>query len=121
MAFTTMIFGGLLIVLGVGGYIVTNAPTSLIPAVLGGLLLVCGFLAQSRPNISRHTMHAAAVLALLGFLGSVRGLMKLPDVIAGRFVERPAAVWTQSLMAILCLVFVALCVKSFIDARRARA
>jgi hypothetical protein len=46
--------------------------------------------------------------------------MKLPSLLAGQEVARPAAVISQSIMGALTAVFVALCVKSFIDARKAR-
>jgi hypothetical protein len=91
--------------------------TALIPAILGLLLaLAGGFSLKSL----KHGGHAAATVGLLGFLGSVPGLLKLPALLSGAPLERPAAVATQSIMAVLCLVFVALCVKSFIDARRGR-
>jgi hypothetical protein len=121
MPLVAMICGGLLEVLGIAGFLMTGAPTSLIPAVLGGLLFACGFLARSRPDWQRHAMHAAAGLGLLGFLGSASALLKLPTLLAGGFVERPAAVTSRVAMAVVCFIFVALCVKSFIDARRAKA
>ena len=49
------------------------------------------------------------------------GLMGLPALLSGSEVERPAAVVSQSIMAILMAVFVGLCVRSFIAARRARS
>ena len=113
------IFATIFVLLGVGAYLATGAQswTALIPAILGLLLaLAGGFSLKSL----KHGGHAAATVGLLGFLGSLRGLTKLPALLSGAPLERPAAVATQSVMAILCLVFVALCVKSFIDARRGR-
>ena len=43
-----------------------------------------------------------------------------PALLGGQEVARPAAVISQSIMGALTAVFVALCVKSFIDARKAR-
>jgi hypothetical protein len=63
-------------------------------------------------------MHIAAAVGLLGFLGAARGLTRIGAVLAGEPVERPAAIIAQSIMAVLCLVFVGLCVRSFINARR---
>jgi hypothetical protein len=65
-------------------------------------------------------MHLAAVFALLGVLGSVRGLTQLPNLIAGQPVARPPAVIAQSIMAVICLGFMGLAVGSFLQARRNR-
>jgi hypothetical protein len=64
-------------------------------------------------------MHAAAAVALLGFLPSVPGLLGIPDLLAGQ-AARPAAVVLRSVMAILCLGFLVVAVRSFVAARRAR-
>ena len=60
-------------------------------------------------------------VGLLGFLGSARGLLQLPALLTGGEVARPAAVMAQSVMAILMLLFVFLCVRSFINARVRRS
>ena len=113
-------FAVIFVLLGIGAYLITGAQswTALIPAILGLLLaLAGGFSLKSL----KHGGHAAATIGLLGFLGSVPGLLKLPALLSGAPLERPAAAATQSIMAVLSLVFVALCVKSFIDARKARS
>ena len=46
-----------------------------------------------------------------------QGLLKLPALLSGGEVARPTAVIAQSVMAILMLLFVGLCVRSFINAR----
>jgi hypothetical protein len=121
MAQTTIIFGLLLVALGVLGYVGTGAAsvTALIPAFFGAVLAVLGWIGRNERH-RKHAMHAAAAVGLLGFLGSARGLAGLMAVLSGGVVERPAAVVAQSVMAVLMAVFVALCVKSFRDARRAR-
>ncbi len=113
-------FGGLLIALGFGGWFATGqeSPTALIPAGFGLLLAALGLLAR-KENLRKHAMHGAAMVGLLGLLGSARGLMGLPALLGGT-AERPAAVISQTLMAVLCAVFVWLCVRSFIAVRRAR-
>ena len=65
-------------------------------------------------------MHAAAVLGLVAVLGAGRGLTKILPLLSGEPVERPNAVIAQAVMALLGLIFVGLCIKSFIDARRNR-
>ena len=117
---TTMLFGVALIVLGVVGYVATGGVsiTALIPAAFGIVLVLLGWLALNE-RFRKHAMHVAVVVGLLGFLGTARGLMGLPRLLSGD-VERPAAVAAQGVMAILMLVYVALGVRSFIAARRAR-
>jgi hypothetical protein len=64
-------------------------------------------------------MHAAAAVALLGFLPSVPGLLGLPALLAGE-AGRPAAVVLRSVMAVLLLGFLVAAVRSFVAARRAK-
>ena len=117
MAFTTIVFGLILTCLGFLGYFLTGTSsfTALIPAAFGVLLLVLGFLARSE-SARKHAMHAAAAVALVGFLGALMSLLRTP---AG--VRSAAAVYSQVAMVVLTGVFVALCVRSFIAARRARS
>jgi len=122
MANTTILFATLLILLGAGGYFGSgaNSPTALIPAVFGVILLILGLVARN-PARRKHAMHGAAVVALLGLFGSIRGLLQLPTVLSGGEVARPAAVIAQSIMAVLMIIFVALAIRSFVEARRSRA
>ena len=122
MARITIGLGLVLIALGLGGYFGTGREslTALIPVLLGLLLALLGVLAL-KEHMRRHAMHVAGVIALLGVAGTVRGLMKLPVLLTGGELERPAAVGVQAAMAIVCFVFVLLCVWSFIKARRASA
>jgi hypothetical protein len=112
-----MVCGFLLTVLGVGFYIGAlgtdkESITALIPAFFGIPLLVLGFLARQEKYL-KHAMHAAAALGLIGLVAVLGRLV--PGLISN-----PAQV-AQFLMALICAVFVALCVQSFIVARRNRA
>ena len=122
MAKITIGLGLVLIALGIGSYFGTGraSVTALIPAFFGVPLLLLGLLAL-KESMRKHAMHIAAVMGLLGFGGTVGGLMKLPVLLTGGELERPAAVAVQAAMAIVCFVFVLLCVWSFIKARRASA
>jgi hypothetical protein len=117
----TMVFGVALIALGVVGYVGTAAVsiTALIPAIFGAVLVVLGWVAVNE-RYRKHAVHLAAAVALVGFIGAVPGLIGIWDLISGAEVQRPAAVVSQSFMAILMAVFVGLCVRSFVEARRAR-
>ena len=114
MASTTIVFGLLLTFLGLGGYLAAGAPTALIPAFFGIIMMVLGFLARAE-HMRKHAMHAAAAVALIGLVGALFSLLRTPLAL------RPAlAVYSQVAMVILTAVFIVLCVKSFRDARRAR-
>lgn len=122
MARTTIIFGVMLVAVGIVGYVGTAAVsvTALIPAVFGVVLAILGWLALSERYRRKHAVHLAAATGLVAFLGTVRGLIELVGLVSGAEVPRPATVVSQSVVAILMAVFVGLCVKSFIDARRVR-
>jgi fluoride ion exporter CrcB/FEX len=124
MPSTSILCGILLILVGIGGYVYgmingNASVTALIPAILGLILAVLGFAAQAKENLRKHLMHGAVIVGLLGFLATVSSVLKLPALFDGT-AERPAAVVAQFATTLICLVFVILCVKSFIDARRNR-
>lgn len=120
MAKLTIILANILIFMGVGGYVSSGmvSMTALIPAFIGVPLEILGILALPESR-RKHAMHGAVMLALIGFLGSVPGLLKVGALMAGE-AERPMAVAMQSAMAVLLAVYIALCVRSFIAARKAR-
>jgi uncharacterized membrane protein HdeD (DUF308 family) len=123
MAKVTIGLGLILILLGLGAYFSATGPnpskTALIPAFFGIPVLVLGVLAL-KENLRKHAMHAAAALGVLGFLGTASALLKLVTLASGGEVDRPRAVAIQAVMALLCAAFVALCVRSFVNARRRR-
>lgn len=122
MARTTIVFALILIAIGVVGYVGTGAAsvTALIPAFFGAVLGLLGWFGLHE-RYRKHALHTAAVVGVVGFLGAARGLPGLLDLMAGNEVDRPVAVAAQSAMAVLMALFVGICLKSFIDARRARA
>jgi hypothetical protein len=120
MAKTTVAFGALLILLGAGGYIMTGSdhPTALIPMWFGIVLCLCGILAHTQnPKRRMLWMHIAVTMATIGFLGAaVKIVMSL--VRSSEIPINNVAIGAQAAMTVLCLVFVGLCVRSFIAARR---
>lgn len=118
MPSVTRIVGFLLILLGIVGYVGTGMAsfTALIPALAGALFLILAMVARS-PQARKHVMHAAVALALVLVLGVVPRIMA---AINAGDATRPA-VLAQIAMAVILLVYVLMGVKSFIDARRARA
>ena len=115
---TAIWIGRLLVVLGIAGYGYgmyngNQSLTAFIPAAFGIVLMICGHLSIARENWRKHLMHVGVVLALIGFiLPAVRLVSKFGDLTLS------AAVVSQILMAILCLVFVVLGVRSFAAARQ---
>ena len=122
MAKITIGFGLVLIALGLGSYFGTGQAslTAMIPAFAGLPLLLLGLVALNE-RMRKTAMHVAVALGLLGFAGTVGGLMKLPVLLTGGELEKPAAVGGKAAMAVVCLAFVVLCIWSFIKARRAGA
>ena len=120
MPFTSIICGVLLILVGIVGYAYGMStghasPTALIPAIFGLVLALLGIVSRMKDDLRKHLMHAAAAIALIGFiLTAGRLVMNLGSLTLS------AAVLSQLAMALVCLVFVVLAVKSFADARRNR-
>lgn len=137
MAKVTLVFAVLLIALGLVGYLGTGSahPTALIPAWIGLALGIFGSLAIS-PNEGRRKlfMHINVTIGLLGFLGTVgeivRSLMAtahgLDQARAAGMASGPVsfspnfaiAFASKVTLAGLLLIYVILCVRSFIAARR---
>ncbi len=121
MAKLTMVFGGLLIVLSAVAYAELHFWHTLIPGAFGLLLVVFGLLANTEDAKKRMIfMHIAVTVGLLGFLGTIPGIVGVIQMAAGHAVVRPDAAKVQAAMGAICFVFVGLCVRSFIAARRAR-
>lgn len=117
----TIFYSVLLILLGLGGYLLTDREslTALIPAAFGVLLLAAGLVAL-KEAARKHAMHAASLLALIGFLGTMGGLRGIAILLFGGERERPLADGSKAVMAVLSLIFFGLCLQSFIKARLAR-
>jgi hypothetical protein len=124
LAKISLVFAILLIALGMVGYFGTGAQhaTALIPTWFGAALGMCALLAMS-PDEGRRKlfMHVCVTIGLVGFLGgaaeAIRGYVsashagKQPDMIA---------LSSKITMTGLMLIYVVLCVRSFIAARRER-
>jgi hypothetical protein len=125
MAKLTIVFGVLLVVLGLASFVLTGSshPTSLIPAAFGLVLALSGGLASGNDAKKRMLwMHIAGTVGLIGFIfPAVMSIKALVHAHAQQVeLAHPAAVHSQLIMAFVCLIFVILCVRSFIAARRSR-
>ena len=122
-----MLLGGILMALGIGFYVATGGKsiTAMIPTFVGLPIVICGALALN-PNRTKAAMHAAVVFGFLGWIGSFSRAAKLPAVLTGNTLVSngkpvdPIVVWESAALNIVCLIFVVLCVKSFVNARRSR-
>ncbi|HEY5212742.1 MAG TPA: hypothetical protein VIJ38_06955 [Acidobacteriaceae bacterium] len=122
MAKLTIWFGVLLAAVSLGFWIgmgrVETAP--LHPAGIGVLLIICGFFATTEnPKKRMLWMHIAVTLGLIGFLATgIRAVIQLSKGTAMSI--NPMGFEERVVIALICLIYVALCVRSFIAARRTR-
>ena len=102
--------------------------TAFIPGIIGLILILLAIAADKAPNAKKHIMHVAVLIALLGFLS-------IAKMVFGAFAEmswwrsEPYLIYeasslkptTMLLSAGLLLIYVVLCVVSFISARKEMA
>ncbi len=124
MAKLTIGLGVVLTLLAIVCFALTGSshPTALIPAGVGLLFVLFGALAIS-PDPKRRMlwMHIAVTVALLMFLGTVPAVVQAVRQVQGVVLLHPIAVDEKAATSLMCLVFVGLCVRSFIAARRGGA
>jgi hypothetical protein len=89
--------------------------TALIPLVFGVVLLALGFFAQKKDELRKTLMHIAVVVAFIGFLVPLFRIISTFNEFKLNF----AAAMLIS-MTLICLIFVILAIKSFVDARSSR-
>lgn len=122
MAKITIIFAILLVALGLIGFLGTGSqhPTALIPTWFGLALGVGGFLSIS-PSEARRKLfaHINVTIGLLGFIGgaveAIRGYLHAKST---GVEPNTIALASKLTMTVLLLLYVILCVRSFIAARR---
>jgi len=118
MPLTSIWIGRVLVLIGLIGYGYGlydghASFTAFIPAAFGLILMILGHLAVAVDSLRKHLMHVAVIVGLLGFiLPAGRLLMKISEL------SISAAVLSQLSMALVCLIFVVLAVRSFVAARR---
>ena len=117
----TIAVGAFLILVGVIAYVASGASsiTAFIPSLFGLLMAGFGYVAQ-KPARTKTFMHFAALIAVLGLIGSIQGIPQALALAAGEQIDRPLAAISRAVMAVTLLVFLVLAVRSFIEARKAR-
>ena len=116
----TTSLGVLLIILGLASYFGSGQEsiTAMIPSFFGLVFVIFGLLAAVE-KIKKHVMHAAVGFALLSLIGTFSGVLGIFTLLTGGEVERPLAVYSQSAMFFMCLIYIIAAVISFKDARKA--
>lgn len=122
MAKLTLWVGVLLVLISVGFWLATGRAESaaLHPAGIGVLLILSGVLANTESVKQRMIwMHIAVTLGLIGFLTT--GVRATIAVAKGTALTlNPLGFEERVAIALVCLIYVVLCVRSFIAARKAR-
>src|SRR6476661_10966912 len=102
---TAIWIGRLLVLIGIVGYAYglyggNASPTAFIPAAFGIVLMLLGHLAVRSESGRKHLMHAALLVALIGFIvPAARLISKMSELTMN------AAFVSQLAMALVCLVF----------------
>ncbi len=115
----TLITGSLLVILGILSYVVTGmqSATALIPSFFGVIFVILGALGF-KENLRKHVMHAAAALALISMIATFKGgVLGGITLLSGGEVARPPAAISMGIMFVICLIFLILCIRSFVVAR----
>lgn len=122
MAKVTLVFAALLIALGLVSYFGTGSqhPTALIPTWIGLALGLGGFLAIS-PNPGRRKlfMHINVTIGLIGFLGGAFAALQGYGQARSLGIDPDyKALGAKLALAGLMLIYINLCIRSFLAARR---
>lgn len=120
MAKVTLVFAALLIILGVVSYVGTGSlhPTALIPTWIGLALGVGGVLAMN-PARRKLFMHINVVIGLIGFLGgAITALQGYGHARSLGLDPDYTAMAAKLTLAGLMLIYLNLCIRSFLAARR---
>lgn len=114
----TIIVGFLLAFIGMKGCFSPEPSqvSAFTPALIGVPLLLLGVVALNA-KLRMHAMHVAAMLGVAGVVLGARGAFLW---LGGGQISSQAAV-TQTLMLFLSAGFLALCINSFVSARKKRA
>lgn len=108
-AFTLgIVLGIVLVVLGIGAYVLSDfaSVTALIPAFFGVLIAILGVMGRQTGR-QRLAAYGIGFLAVLGVLGSARGIPDIIALLTGGSVESVIAAVSQGTMIVICLVLLA--------------
>ena len=111
----TLGYGTFLILWGVAVSILSESDsvTSYFPRFLGAPIAISGWMAKSNPDRRKDWMHVAVVFGLLCALGGTRFFMVMGDGL-------DYASGSMLMLLLTGSAYTFLCVRSFIEARKAR-
>jgi sulfite exporter TauE/SafE len=103
-----IVLGIVLIVLGIGAYVLSDfvSLTALIPAFFGALVAILSVVGYRQPDRQRLAAYGIGLLAVLGVLGSTRGLPDIITLLTGGAVDSPIAAVSQGAMIAVCAVLI---------------
>ena len=113
-----IVLGLALVVLGVAAYVLSDfaSITALIPTVFGVLVVLLGVWGR-RPGRQRLAVYGIGLLALLGVLGSARGIPDLIALLTGEPVESTIAAVSQGAMIVISLALLVAVLNYVFDVR----
>lgn len=120
----TVLVGIILVAIGAASYF-GAAPAKGNPLAISGIgcaLIVCGW-AAANERARMHAMHGAVLAGLIGMIVGIVGVLQGDAAVDSAATAAPSSAnrWPASVTALVCGVYVVLCVRSFVMARRARA
>ena len=104
-----IVLGIALVVLGIGAYVLSDfaSITALIPVLFGVLIAILGVVGRQQPDRRRLAAYGIGLLAVLGVLGSTRGIPAIIALVTGEAVDSVIAAVSQGAMIVICLVLLA--------------
>lgn len=115
----SIVLGIALLSLGIGAYVLSDfaSITALIPALFGVLIAILGLVGRQQPDRQRLAAYGIGLLAVLGVLGSMRGVPALIALLTGEAVDSVIAAVSQGAMIVICLVLLAAVIQFVRDTR----
>ena len=110
--FLTTLYGLFMVIWGISISLISGSSsiTSMIPAFIGVLLALIGFISMIKPTFRKALMHIAVVIGIIAFWGGL-------DFFRGMFTNYYAGL-SKLMLLITGFVYVYFCVKSFVFVRR---
>ena len=112
--FLSILYGLFLVAWGFSISLISGSSsiTSFIPAFIGFPLILIGFISRVRPNLRKALMHIAVLIGVFAFVGGL-------DFFRGMFANYYAGI-SKLMLMVTGFLYLYVCVKSFLFARRQR-